>query len=317
MPDSELIIVNVDNYVHAQTSLHFEDMMKMSRGMNKFAHVRRLLRLDRQTMLRLNRDTLYSSAIVDISKGATITLPDPGGRYMSLAVLTEDNYTNAVFHDGGTFELTQEEHETSFVALIARIIVDLNDEADIKAVNEIQDKMEVFAASDRVFTRPNYDAVSQKEVSKLLVQLAAGMPDSEFTNGTKIEVRETRHMLYTAFGWGGLPTTEVIYTGGDGLPVGKYQLTVKDVPVDGFWSFSVYNKNGYFEENKFDSYNINNVMAEPNEDGSFTINFGECRNGVKNYLHIMEGWNYLVRFYLPRKEIRNGTWKFPEPEPIA
>ncbi len=26
----------------------------------------------------------------------------------------------------------------------------------------------------------------------------------------------------------------------------------------------------------------------------------------------MKGWNYMVRLYRPRKEILNGTWKFPE-----
>ena len=33
----------------------------------------------------------------------------------------------------------------------------------------------------------------------------------------------------------------------DGTTV--YRLTVKDVPVDGFWSISVYNAEGYFEKN--------------------------------------------------------------------
>ena len=32
---------------------------------------------------------------------------------------------------------------------------------------------------------------------------------------------------------------------------------------------------------------------------------------------IAEGWNYTVRFYHPRKEILDGTWKFPELKPVA
>jgi hypothetical protein len=27
------------------------------------------------------------------------------------------------------------------------------------------------------------------------------------------------------------------------------------------------------------------------------------------------GWNYTVRLYRPRKEILDGSWKFPEPQP--
>ena len=32
-----------------------------------------------------------------------------------------------------------------------------------------------------------------------------------------------------------------------------------------------------------------------------------------NFLPIVPGWNYVVRMYLPRKEILDGTWEFPEP----
>jgi hypothetical protein len=28
------------------------------------------------------------------------------------------------------------------------------------------------------------------------------------------------------------------------------------------------------------------------------------------------GWNYIVRLYLPRKDILDGTWKFPEAKPV-
>ena len=34
-----------------------------------------------------------------------------------------------------------------------------------------------------------------------------------------------------------------------GLPPGAYQVTFKDVPVDVFWSVSVYNSAGYFQPN--------------------------------------------------------------------
>jgi hypothetical protein len=42
--------------------------------------------LDKQAVIRMNRDTLYSAAIVDISKGATLTIPDAGNRYLSVMV---------------------------------------------------------------------------------------------------------------------------------------------------------------------------------------------------------------------------------------
>jgi hypothetical protein len=39
--------------------------------------------------------------------------------------------------------------------------------------------------------------------------------------------------------------------------------------------------------------------------------------GSVNHLQIAEGWNFMVRFYQPRKEILDGTWKFPEVKPVA
>jgi hypothetical protein len=30
----------------------------------------------------------------------------------------------------------------------------------------------------------------------------------------------------------------------------------------------------------------------------------------------MPGWNYLMRLYRPRKEMLDGTWKFPEAQPM-
>ena len=110
---------------------------------------------------------------------------------------------------------------------------------------------------------------------------------------------------------GGLPSNEAYYLNVEpNLPVGAYQLTVKDVPVDAFWSISLYNKDGFFEQNAQGAYSVNNISGTPNADGSLTIHFGGDPASV-NHLPIMEGWNYTVRLYQPHQAILNGTWKFP------
>jgi hypothetical protein len=96
-----------------------------------------------------------------------------------------------------------------------------------------------------------------------------------------------------------------------------HRLTVKDLPVDGFWSISVYNEKGFFEKNELNSYSLNNLTAKPNQDGSFTIQFGGCGKNTDNCLPIMPGWNYTVRLYRLRREILDGTWKFPEAQPFS
>jgi hypothetical protein len=57
---------------------------------------------------------------------------------------------------------------------------------------------------------------------------------------------------------------------------GVYRLTVKDVPVDGFWSINLYNGQGYFEKNQYDAYSVNNITAKRDPDGSVTVQFGGC-----------------------------------------
>jgi hypothetical protein len=58
------------------------------------------------------------------------------------------------------------------------------------------------------------------------------------------------------------------------------------------------------------------LTGTANDDGSFTIHFGGDTGSI-NHLPIAEGWDYTVRFYQPRKEILDGTWKFPEVKPVA
>ena len=118
-----------------------------------------------------------------------------------------------------------------------------------------------------------------------------------------------------AWGWGGLPGEDVSYSGGpieknDGETV--HTLTVKDVPVDGFWSVSVYNKDGFFDINERGVYSYNSKTSKQNTDGSVTVQFGQC-DGVDNCLEIMAGWYYAIRLYQPQEAIINGSWLFPAP----
>ncbi len=316
-PIGKSIKVNTDNFVRAETAAQFDRFVKMAGGVNKFVHNLVPTPLDKQNVIRMNRDTLYSIAIVDISKGATLTLPDSGKRYMSMMVINEDQYINKVFHKGGTYKLTMKEFNSPYILLAGRTLANSTDPEDIKIANALQDKIKIKAVSSKPYTHPNYDQESYKVTYKALLDLSVGIPDSQRMFGKKDEVSEVRHLLGAAFGWGGLPVYEAVYVAkNQPNPAGEFQLTVKDVPVDGFWSISIYNKDGYFEKNKFDSYSINSVAAKPNNDGSVTVNFGTNNNGKKNFLYVMDGWNYIVRLYLPHKVIQEGKWKFPEPRPL-
>ncbi len=313
----EVVPVNVDNFVRAETASQIGRGLKMTGGVNKWFHFQKPVPLDKQNVIRMNLDTLYSSAIVDISEGATLTLPDSGERYMSVMVLNEDQYINKVFHKGGTYKLTMKEFKTPYLVLAARTLANANDPEDIKKANALQDQMKIEAVSAIPYTHPNYDKVSYEATYKALIELSKGLTDTKHMFGKKEEVTETRHLIGAAFGYAGLPEHEAFYiTKNVPRKAGDFQLTVKDVPVDGFWSISIYNKDGYFEQNKFNSNSMNNLVAKPNKDGSITVNFGTNPEGKENFIYVMDGWNYTVRLYLPQKEILSGKWSFPEPKPV-
>jgi hypothetical protein len=168
------------------------------------------------------------------------------------------------------------------------------------------------------FEIPNWDEESLHKIRNAINVLAADIiSDFKGYFGIKDELDPIKHLLGTAYGWGGNPPEAAMYV--NALPDkndGKtpYILSVKDVPVDGFWSVTIYNKDGFLEKNDLNAYSFNNVTAKQNTDGSFTIHFGGDSSKV-NYLPITPGWNYAVRLYQPRPEIIDGTWKFPEAVP--
>src|SRR6266567_4497387 len=77
--------VTQKTYCRAESDRTFANIAKMAGGVNRFFHYRSVTPLDNQSVVRMNKDTLYSGAVVDTSKGATITVPEmPAGRYFSV-----------------------------------------------------------------------------------------------------------------------------------------------------------------------------------------------------------------------------------------
>lgn len=319
-PAAEQVPVTADNFNRAESDLYFAATVKDG-GFGKFLHRREPTGLDQQTVIRMNRDTLYSMAIFDLDASpVTITLPDAGTRFMSMQVITEDQYSPIVVYKPGRYTLTREQIGTRYVGIAIRTLVNPEDPKDVEQVHALQDAIQVEQASPGRFEIPNWDQASQKKVRDALLVLATTLPDTRNMFGTKDQVDPVRFLIGSAMGWGANPPTEATYlnvtpTQNDGKTVHK--LTVKDVPVDGFWSISLYNAEGYFQQNDRDAYSVNNLTAKPNADGSVTVQFGGCDGNIANCLPIMPGWNYMVRLYRPRAEILNGTWTFPEAQPVS
>jgi hypothetical protein len=312
--------VTIDNFARAESDNYISNLVRDTDGIGKLGHHREPAPIDHQAIIRLNRDTLYSFGVFDLDAGpVTVTMPDAGKRFMSMQVISEDHYVPAVYYGPGSHVLTRQSVGTRYVVVGFRTLVDPNDPKDLAEVHRLQNAIKVSQDAPGKLELPSWDQASLKEVREALLVLAKHTGGFSHAFGTKETVDPVRHLIGTAAGWGGNPDSDAIYLGAevpmnDGASV--YKLTVHDVPVDAFWSVSVYNAAGYFEKNLYEAYTLNNITAAKDPDGAVTIQFGGCDGKIPNCLPKMRGWNYTVRLYRPRAEILNGKWKFPQPKTV-
>jgi len=308
--------VTIDTFVRAETDTAIR-MMHARGGFGTFFHIRALAPLDDQPVIRMNRDTLYSASVLDLSEPVTVTLPDAGDRYMSLHVINQDHYM-FVINEPGEHILTRRMVGSRYAAATVRTFVNPAEPEDIAAANAAQDGLKIAGGGNGPLDIPDWDQAQLKTAREALNQLATLGMDALRAFGAPVDTDPIYHLVGAAAGWGGLPKASAFYeicgvAKNDGSP---HALTAKDIPVDAFWSITVYNADGYIDENELGAYSFNNATARPNEDGSFTINFGGCEDGRLNCLPIGDGWNYAARMYEPREEILSGSWAFPVPAPM-
>jgi hypothetical protein len=311
--------VNALNFARAETDMYFARMVKQAGGLAKFHHIRAPTPIAQQDVVRMNRDTLYSSAVFDLDAGpVTVTLPNVGKRFMSVLIVNQDHYAMETHHAPAKRTFTRKQVGTRYFAALVRTFMDANDPDDVKAANAAQDAMKIEQAGTGKFEPPQWDPVThQKARDALLALNALGGIQNRF--GRAGEVDTISWLVGTAAGWGGNPPKDAIYLPGfpaknDGTTA--YEVTMKDVPVDGFWSYTVYDAKGYMFENPQKAYSVNNVTAKKSVDGTYRIRFGGDPAGADNYLAIAPGWNYQLRLYRPRKAILDGAWKAPELQPV-
>jgi len=298
--------VTVDNFKRAESDMYLGNFAKEADGLAKLRHNREPASIDNQTVIRLNRDTLYSSAIFDLDAGpAMVTMPEAGKRFMSLMILNEDHYVTAVHYGPGTRKLTRQNVGTRYVLAGIRTLVDPADSKDVAQVHALQDAIKISQpGGPGKFEAPNWDSKSQKEIRDALLKLNDHMGGFSHAFGRKGEVDPIKHLIATAAGWGGNPDKDASYLSvtpsrNDGKTVFKMKVPA-NVPVEGFWSISLYNAKGYFEKTAYNAYSVNNITAKKDGDGGVTIQFGGCDGKTPNCVPIMEGWNYTVRMYRPR-----------------
>ena len=279
-------------------------------AVNKIHHNRELTPTDDQPVVRMNRDTYYSFAVVDVSAGASITIPElPEGKYVSVQPVTMDHRIQPMSYGSGTFELAT--HFGSHMYLVIRLDSTLSQ----AEANAIQDGMSIDAASANPFSaepvnKESFDAVElalRQKLPAMVQEYGAQMVYGMFTAPTDASRGLYSFDKYTvgaALGWGGAQLADNLYETSANFPAeGCYSATFEDPDNGAFWSFTVYDETGFMFD---DVAHMSSDIATPNEDGTFTVSMG-CGAGALNNIPIANNsgiFNFIVRHYIPSERVK-------------
>ena len=309
-----LVTVTPATYVRAETDRNFTNLLKGAGGVNKLLHFRRPTPLDKQTVVRMNLDTLYSASIVDTAGGATITVPAaPKGRYLSAEVVDNDHYCPIVFYEPGVHALPA---TTKYVAVLIRVqLFNPEDAAELALVNKLQDQFVVTAKSADPFPAMKWEPKSLQALTEEYEKEAKKHTSFAGMMGPRGKVNEKLRHLAAASGWGLFPewdSTYLNYSGGQNATA-CYKATYQVPENKAFWSITVYGSDGYMKSAKA-IVNSSNVKLDPA--GTATVFFGsqQACGDVANRMDTSDGWNYILRIYRPGPSVLNGTYKLPTPE---
>ena len=319
LPVSAAEPVKVDTFVRAETDMTMVRYEKQG-AFGKLFHTRGPVPIDKQDVIRMNRDTLYSYLVLDLEAGsALVSMPEVGARFMSLQAIDQDHYVHGVFYAPARFVFTREQVGTRYMVLLFRTFLDPNDPADVAAAQAAQDGIRVEQAAAGRLELPEWDKASLDAVRAALNTLALHGASAAHGFGRRGEVNPIDHVAMAAAGWGGNPQRAAMY-----LPIvppaalagAPSRIRLTEVPVDGFWSITMYNAQGFMVANPAHAYSVNNVTAQRAADGSVTVQFGGCEAAPPNCLPTPEGWNAMLRLYRPRAALLEGRWQVPPLEPV-
>jgi hypothetical protein len=239
-------------------------------------------------------------------------MPQTNGRYQSVWFVTEEHYNPMAITAPGTYTITQKAMGSKYVLAIFRTQVNMQDEADMQAVTQLQDAITI-TQTDRgeyiVTNNWNMDEVLAMRKKYQDIAVEKNIPTSEMF-GKKGEVSLENHNCGVACGWGGFTPDQAVYLSYTNNQNKPCTLLLKDVPVadNAFWSITVYDSDGYPQG---EYYNCNSSFATSNALGEVLIHFGGNDKTADNYLDIFPGWTFILRLYLPQEAYFNGTWQQP------
>lgn len=286
--------VTMENYVVAESDWYFDGVQKKV-GVNVWMHDDPVSK-DHQQVIRSNRDVVYSIAIVDVSKGATFTVPK-SKEFQAIHIIDEAHLFHQVVLNGQSLVVTADDIQGEYVYILARTR-DNGDATDTKAR---QTALQFEASSNRPYKAKGYDAdevIAFRE--ELVRQVNTGeqpIAGHDAFGKTIADVNPHNYLYAAAYGWGGLPMTTAQYVplqvSSSDCQFWAFPKPVLDWNNNGFMSATFYGSDGWIHVDDF--YIPHSEMKDNGDTLSFTTN---CEKGAGNAT-VEKGGNFLVRMYLP------------------
>jgi len=294
------IIVDRSNYQEAEVARNFTKWA--ARGANnKLMHMTDVTPSGPAPTVRMNRDTLYSAAILDTSTGnASITLSDVD-LYQSVLMVDTDGYARGFVLEPGTHMIAT---DTQFVWALVRTGL----EKGIEEARRVQALVTVQGMGGDTYSAPVFDEESLAKLTRILVDESIAEDDGDLYYGNYPgQVDETRRLRSTAAGFGGMNGTNM-YKFVEAVDNNVcMQSTFPDPNAEEFFSFTLYDTAGYLMDG---NTIINSRDMTANEDGTYTVSINCGDDAINNISAAAEvdTIGYAWRVYGASEEVENRSW---------
>ena len=305
------VVVTDENFIAADSMrAYLKELAKTGNRVNVIRPMREPANTDNQDVIRMNADTLYTRIILDVKGGATVTTKPYEG-YQNILVLDPNHSEVAALTGAGTVRLDESmltEGHHAYVIVRTGLLRDLPEKEMYARAHRAQDNISItYHSSEPYVPAVDYDLATLDKVKYRILEDFAKHPQKDVIKngfGTLEERDPDAARVVIAIGWGGLSGKSAVYSSftasGENLSYTFEKPNLK-YGENGFFSFSVYNENGYIATMKY-ALNSDDMVA--NKDGTYTINFlasGEPANGRKNVIVTPRGkyWTGILRCYNP------------------